>query len=431
MRKWKYSNKLKRLVPLSKKGRDEVDGIHTGIVKTLLPLALPLSLLVLSYIFFLRTGSLPKPQQTIIQYASYVIFFMGMTLSCCFNRYRIFFILAILTVSQLALIDYVPGGVNKNFYLSVVYPSICLLIPVNISVFSLLKERGILTSGGKVSITFILIQIIYIAWIIGTGNADFITAFFSQKLSGFTAIPPISLAAFLITFLLLLVRQFLTQSPLESSFIGVLFAAAVALHFKNNSMAVPVFFSASGMMLIIAVIQDSYSKAYLDELTGLPSRRALREEIMKLGKTYAIAMLDIDHFKKFNDTYGHDVGDDVLKLVATIMKDVTGGGKAFRYGGEEFTILFPGKNMNDVIPHLDQLRDRISKRGFTPRGKDRPKHKPKQVKPNRISSNQLFVTVSIGVSVKSEKHKTADDVIKAADSALYRAKEAGRNRVSK
>ena len=86
-----------------------------------------------------------------------------------------------------------------------------------------------------------------------------------------------------------------------------------------------------------------YHKAYLDELTNLPTRRALKEEMLKLGNRYTIAMLDIDHFKKFNDTYGHTVGDQVLKFTAALMKSTGGGGKAFRYGGEEFVIIFPGK----------------------------------------------------------------------------------------
>ena len=117
--------------------------------------------------------------------------------------------------------------------------------------------------------------------------------------------------------------------------------------------------------------------AYLDELTGVPSRRALREDLMKLGNKYVIAMIDIDFFKKFNDKYGHDVGDDVLKLVASNLVKVTGGGKAFRYGGEEFTILFPSKSINDVMPHLESLREQVSKSGYTKKSSKSSKFKIK------------------------------------------------------
>jgi len=75
----------------------------------------------------------------------------------------------------------------------------------------------------------------------------------------------------------------------------------------------------------------------------LPSRRALIERLPSLGRRYTVAMVDVDHFKNFNDTYGHDAGDQVLRMVASRLGEVSGGGTAFRYGGEEFTILFPGK----------------------------------------------------------------------------------------
>ncbi|MNN51889.1 Response regulator PleD [compost metagenome] len=171
--------------------------------------------------------------------------------------------------------------------------------------------------------------------------------------------------------------------------------------------------------------------AFTDELTGLPSRRALKQDMMKLGFNYVIAMLDIDFFKKFNDTYGHDTGDEVLKLVASTIKEVTGGGKAFRYGGEEFTMLFPGKSINDVLPHLEELREKISKRAFTLRGNGRSKSNSKKRSQGSKSSKQIYITVSIGVSQKSEKYKTPDAVMKSADTALYRAKKKGRNCVSK
>lgn len=148
-----------------------------------------------------------------------------------------------------------------------------------------------------------------------------------------------------------------------------------------------------------------------------------------LGGKYTIAMLDIDFFKKFNDTYGHKVSDQVIRFIALIIKNVSGGGKAFRYGGEEFTVIFPGKGLEEAVPHLEDLREAIARRAFTLRGKDRPRKKPGQVNPGRGSTKKVHITVSIGVSEKDHRAYTPDDVVAAADGALYLAKRQGRNRV--
>jgi len=83
----------------------------------------------------------------------------------------------------------------------------------------------------------------------------------------------------------------------------------------------------AGLVLVFAVLEHGYDIAYRDELTGLPGRRAFNDVMAQLGGTYAIAMCDVDHFKKFNDTYGHDTGDQVLRMVAAQLSQVGGGGQ--------------------------------------------------------------------------------------------------------
>jgi diguanylate cyclase (GGDEF)-like protein len=174
------------------------------------------------------------------------------------------------------------------------------------------------------------------------------------------------------------------------------------------------------------VIETAYAMAYHDELTGLPARRSLNNTLQSLGRSYAIAMLDIDFFKKFNDRYGHDVGDQVLCMVASHINRVSGGGKPFRYGGEEFTIVFPGKSKNDVIPYLENLRESIAGAQFGLRGKNRPKKTPKKKKSKR-NPKTVSVTISIGVAEPGRNFSKPAEVMKGADLALYRAKKKGRN----
>ena len=115
-------------------------------------------------------------------------------------------------------------------------------------------------------------------------------------------------------------------------------------------------FSLSGVLIIIYMMSASHALAFNDQLTNIPGRHALEGSDMKhLGRKYALAMLDIDHFKSFNDTYGHDIGDEVLKLVASRMKLASGRPRIYRYGGEEFTIIYRRKQAKQVVGHLNEL----------------------------------------------------------------------------
>ncbi|MFA0144511.1 GGDEF domain-containing protein [Vibrio lentus] len=191
-------------------------------------------------------------------------------------------------------------------------------------------------------------------------------------------------------------------------------------------------FSLSGILIIVYVMSASHDMAFNDQLTNIPGRHALEVDMKHLGRKYSMAMVDIDHFKKFNDTYGHDIGDDVLKLVARILRETTGGAKAYRYGGEEFTIIFKGKNTEQVKEHLQVLISEIQNYDMIIRNThDRPddhevgmQKRGKNGKPTKV----VNVTVSIGLS-DSTTTKQPEEVLKLADNALYKAKETGRNKL--
>ena len=143
-------------------------------------------------------------------------------------------------------------------------------------------------------------------------------------------------------------------------------------------------------------------------------------------------MLDVDYFKNFNDAHGHDIGDQVLRLVSTRLAQVEGGGMAYRYGGEEFCILFPELRLAEALPHVEKIRADIAAYQMAVRRKDRPKNPEAGTRLRHLRSpdKMLSVTVSIGVAGTDEQRSTPAEVLRAADQALYRAKEAGRNRVS-
>jgi GGDEF domain-containing protein len=336
-------------------------------------------------------------------------------------------------------LQYLPKlpGAGASIALPDLYLILSMLLPVNILLFSFLKERGIFSLWGCIRISLIAGEAVVSVWLLMPEQSGLLEQVNKELLPvilpGTIRLSQLSLLVFVIAWISLLVKQIPRRSSQDIACMAVLLGMFYVMNMEYQPVAYALLWVVSGIILIASIIQDSYAMAFTDELTGLPSRRALKQDMMKLGMNYAIAMLDIDHFKKFNDTYGHDTGDEVLKLVASIVKEVSGGGKAFRYGGEEFSILFPGKSIQDTLPHLEELRERMAKRGFAIRGSSRGGGQAKRRSKARSAkaTKQIYITISIGIAQKNEKFKKPDAVMKAADTALYRAKKKGRNCVSK
>ena len=235
---------------------------------------------------------------------------------------------------------------------------------------------------------------------------------------------------FLAVFILLVVQYLREPRPLHAAqiigLIGIfwMLPKTFILPFTLNIMCSQVM-----LMIAAAVSHEAYQMAFRDELTGLPGRRALNERMQRLGRNYVIAMTDVDHFKKFNDTHGHDVGDQVLRLVASRLSKVTGGGRAYRYGGEEFALVFAGKTAEECLPHLEAVREMIANYAIQLRDQNsRPQDDSTGRQRRGAGANTtVSVTISIGVAERQVEHRNPDEVLKSADQALYSAKGAGRN----
>ena len=163
--------------------------------------------------------------------------------------------------------------------------------------------------------------------------------------------------------------------------------------------------------------------AVTDQLTGLYNRRYLASHLSAMfdraywtGRSLAVMILDIDHFKKINDQYGHDVGDRVIQEFAERMgRSVRGIDLACRYGGEEFLIAMPDTDANFAAVVAERLRHEIASVNFLVNG----------------ARDELAVTASIGIASTENgpEDDTAQKLIKRADEALYEAKDSGRNKV--
>lgn len=267
------------------------------------------------------------------------------------------------------------------------------------------------------------------------GVGDVFSTLALQGMLARLGVPVEALVALLatgLTLTLLLLRYGRPQQA--GQWLGFVCMAWALLRGASHPIELALMSAASLTALCISLAHEGFHMAFRDELTGLPGRRALNERLQRMGRTYTLAMADVDHFKAFNDTHGHDVGDQVLRMVASQLRRVPGGGHAYRYGGEEFTLVFPGKTVAEAMPHLETVRRAIE--AYQMRLRDKPaRPKADQIGQRRRggrgsrSSRPLRVTVSIGVAERGDALRAPDAVIKAADQALYKAKDGGRNQV--
>ena len=198
------------------------------------------------------------------------------------------------------------------------------------------------------------------------------------------------------------------------------------------SLSIVAAFTIICAILLHAIFRTYWHRVYVDELTDIPNRRAMDEHLATLSGEYAIAMMDIDHFKAFNDTYGHDEGDNVLRLVGGLLNEELGD-KVYRYGGEEFCAVFKGVSGEDAFMYANKVRRKLEERDFyirKPNSKrERTSPADRKKKNKKRNGKKVQVTISIGLASPDKKSKTPDEVIKLADLALYQAKKKGRNRV--
>jgi len=412
-------------------------------------LVLPGGGVVLAAAVLLHAGLTQIPAATVTFYY-YAVFVVGLLLAWRFHSSRVLFTLLVLLLAERAMEFFAGVKLPHLGPGRVAFDWIALLVPLNFLIFSSLKERGLTPTAVGSRLLVIFVQSVFVAVVCRPGATEgsslLSRALLNPHLFAWTKIPQLALLTFVCAGATLFIRALRLHSPMENGFLWSLLATFLALQFGGTGRIPTAYMATAGLALVAALIESSYFMAYHDELTSLPGRRAFNEAVLALEDRYALAILDIDHFKRFNDTYGHDTGDQVLRMVASRLARVTGGGKAFRCGGEEFAIVFPDKSTKEIIDDLEALRAAIENSSFRMRGLDR-RNQPRQTdrrktvnQRRKISRSQrstpssreireLSVTVSIGVAETGTRNRIVEQVIEAADQALYRAKASGRNRV--
>ena len=410
---------------------------------TLKSLAVPGGVLLLAIAVLTHSGwlTLAPPALSFLYYCALI---GGMLLAWRFHSSRTFFALVVLFLAEQAVA--LSGSAIPSSPGWTALRAVSILVPLNFVLIALMQECGFTVSSVAPVGLCLFVQSAIVAVLCRAAADAPALPSYAHHAAG-QSLPDYALLTFAASGVFLFVRCLLTRKPVDSALLWSLAAYFLSLRFTESVRISTTYSAVAACILATSIIENSYLLAYHDELTTLPSRRAFNDALQRLQDPYSIAMVYIDHFKRFNDTYGHDMGDQVLRLVASCLARVTGGGQAYRCGGEEFAILFPGKVTSEVVSHLEQLRTMIEASEFRMRSADRrqvPRGPERRTQRTRGRARKgdairhlarekpnapLSVTVSIGVATSSEDRPDADVVLQAADKALYRAKDNGRNRV--
>ncbi|WP_253952056.1 GGDEF domain-containing protein [Photobacterium sanctipauli] len=366
----------------------------------------------------------------------YILFALVILLSQSFSQGRTSLAAIAMQIAYSLADNFLSDPLPDNF-MTLGYWLLAALLPLNLLQIQLQPDRRLLSRHGSGFIAFLLLQLSWSCLVVyhfQSSDFKWLTHSLLFNLQAWSPLPIILIVLSVMTIAyqarLVLKRN---HSHDQALFVCSLFAfisfILIDIPYVTSSA-----FSLAGLLILLNLISNSHEQAYIDQLTGISGRRALETELKHLGRTYTIAMLDIDHFKQFNDKYGHDTGDDVLRLVASLMSEVDGGAEVFRYGGEEFTILFKGREQRECMASLESLRRRVETyplvlRHYSDRPRSDTEGKNSRNQPSHHERQQVQVTISIGVA-DSYLEPKPERVMKTADKALYHAKATGRNRIS-
>ena len=360
-----------------------------------------------------------------------VVYGAGLFLAWRFRRSRVAAVLLGLFMMDVLLR---PSNASMEPGVGSVWDASGVLLLFLMPVVAAMKDRGVLSHRGLIQVAIILAGLAggLMVWAV---RPEFLSwtwqSFLPWDLSGLrlsNAMLIVGLFALLLTGGLALWRG----HRLDKGFFWIAVALLFALGGGPDSVESTVFLTMAALILVVNVLEKSYALSLHDNVTQLPARRAMRREIRRAGSSCALALVSVDHFKTLHDRYGRDASDRVIKKIAKDLRMVGRHARVFRYCGENFALVFPGKGRNEVLGDLEDLRADIEDFRFAMSPKAAGNGRGEGAK---YPSVRWSLTMTVGVAECEEKSgwwSTRYGAInRAARRALHRGRKAGGNTVSK
>lgn len=312
-----------------------------------------------------------------------------------------------------------------------VYFLLCLFVPVGIAILAVLPERKSLEFWGIASLllapVLLVIGMRVLDQTLAAGGT--LNDIWVPRSGEPTILSDQAFYLFAVATLFCLSAFFVRRDTAQAGLLFSMVFTFATLNWLHLSMISTVMMLSAGIALFVGVMTSLLQMLYEDELTGLADRKALNKAMAGLREGDLLVMADIDKFKALNDTHGHDTGDEVLKLVAGLLGETRERAKAYRYGGEEFTLLFRGRDPDSALAALQEIRERIAAYPIHIRARE---HRPKSTKKgaayrsDKSDRKAIKTSISMGAVILRAGERPAD-ALKRADKQLYKAKKAGRN----
>jgi GGDEF domain-containing protein len=201
-------------------------------------------------------------------------------------------------------------------------------------------------------------------------------------------------------------------------------SVGLALFLAEESSAASILLMSGCLILGLSVLDPSARWAERDELTGLPGRTLLLRDLQSMGGVFATSVVDIQDFRNLQDRHGHDVSGQILRMVASRLAKLPGGGRAYRYGSDEFALLFPGKTKEEALQHLGSFQRSLEESPFVLRRWPRPGGSTEDRKSPDPEADPppawLPLRVSIGVADSAGAHSSPEAILGRADEEAHR-----------
>lgn len=382
----------------------------------------------------LATRRLPDSLATFVDVVPLLVFGGGALLGIITKRGRLVLGLVVLMLANSALLNF--GG-------RAAFEAVALLLPLNLAVIAWLREENPMAGRGALLFGFALVQ----AAFVGMLQYSEMTAvpvsldppMIDADVGFWTAVPQPAVFVYGVTLGLVVMRFFLVRRPIAAAAAWALVASFLALDGARGASS-GIHFSVAGLFLLVGAAWEPQRGAHFDDVTGLPATLELNKVLSKLRSRhhYTIARVEIDELARFREEHGAAASHRIKRMVGRMLMQIGGGGRAFYCGGHTFAVVFRRTSASTAGRLLDVVRRRIEMTDLEVEVIEAPAGKAKAAKetPGLLRSEQrravkrtVSVTISAGLAHAAKPGNDPHEIMRAAEQALGRAKEAGFNRV--